>query len=142
MRVYDNFRSGNPRPIGFMEVEGLACTVSGGPVGANAYASALAGWLHGTISSSSSTCGPEPGRVRLVAGGCPGMAVRPSAKTPPGGSAIRLAHAFVADDIAMHPGAIGGLTILDVTDKSAPNLLAHRNWCPLSRRDALRIAAA
>ena len=41
-----------------------------------------------------------------------------------------LHHAVVADDFAYGSWRDGGLTILDVKDKSAPKLIAHRNWCP------------
>ena len=34
------------------------------------------------------------------------------------------------DDFAYGSWRDGGLTILDVKDKSAPKLIAHRNWCP------------
>ena len=37
---------------------------------------------------------------------------------------------MVEDDIAYGSWRDGGLTILDVKDKSAPKLIAHRNWCP------------
>ena len=36
----------------------------------------------------------------------------------------------MVDDIAYGSWRDGGLTILDVKDKSAPKLIAHRNWCP------------
>ena len=45
----------------------------------------------------------------------------------PGGA---LHHAVVADDVAYGSWRDGGLTILDVKDKTAPKLIAHRNWCP------------
>jgi hypothetical protein len=41
-----------------------------------------------------------------------------------------LHHAVVADDIAYGSWRDGGLTILDVKDKTAPKLITHRNWCP------------
>jgi hypothetical protein len=34
------------------------------------------------------------------------------------------------DDFAYGSWRDGGLTILDIKDKSAPRLVAHRNWCP------------
>ena len=36
----------------------------------------------------------------------------------------------MVDDFAYGSWRDGGLTILDVKDKSAPKLIAHRNWCP------------
>ncbi|MEX0854020.1 MAG: hypothetical protein WD036_12170 [Bauldia sp.] len=43
---------------------------------------------------------------------------------------VALHHAIVADDVAYGAWRNGGLTVLDVSDKSRPRLLAHRNWCP------------
>ena len=43
---------------------------------------------------------------------------------------MALHHAVVADDVAYGCWRDGGLTILDVADKSRPRLVAHRNWCP------------
>lgn len=43
---------------------------------------------------------------------------------------IALHHAVVVDDIAYGSWRDGGLTILDVADKSAPRLIADRSWCP------------
>jgi hypothetical protein len=41
-----------------------------------------------------------------------------------------LHHAVVVDDIAYASWRDGGLTLLDVRDKSQPKLIAHRCWSP------------
>jgi hypothetical protein len=51
-------------------------------------------------------------------------------ETPTWTKRYALHHAIVADDYAYGSWRDGGLTILDVKDKTAPKLIAHRNWCP------------
>jgi len=51
-------------------------------------------------------------------------------ETPSWQGRYALHHAIVFDDIAYGSWRDGGLTILDVKDKSAPKLLAHRVWSP------------
>ena len=51
-------------------------------------------------------------------------------ETPTWKNRYALHHAMVVDDFAYGSWRDGGLTILDVKDKSAPKLIAHRNWCP------------
>lgn len=128
MRVYDISDPANPRPIGFMEVEGLGLHRIWWVGGRYAYASAL---LDGytdhiliVIDMADPTKPRECGRWWL-----PGMHA--------GGGEVAdwkgryaLHHAVVADDFAYASWRDGGLTILDVADKSAPKLVAHRNWCP------------
>jgi hypothetical protein len=43
---------------------------------------------------------------------------------------VALHHAIVAGDTAYAAWRNGGVTLLDVADRSAPKLIAHRNWCP------------
>ena len=51
-------------------------------------------------------------------------------ETPTWNVRYALHHAVVVDDFAYGSWRDGGLTILDVKDKSAPKLIAHRKWCP------------
>ena len=129
MRVYDISDPANPRSIGFMEVEGLGLHRIWWIGGRYAYASAL---LDGftdhiliTIDMKDPTKPVEAGRWWI-----PGMhgAGGETPSWPKGRYALH--HAVVEDDIAYASWRDGGLTILDVKDKSAPALIAHRNWCP------------
>lgn len=128
MRVYDISDPANPRPIGFMEVEGLGLHRIWWVGGRYAYASALLdGFVDHILIVIDMTDPTKPracGRWWI-----PGMWAA-------GGESVSwerrwaLHHAVVADDIAYGSWRDGGLTILDVKDKTAPRLIAHRNWCP------------
>src|SRR5580692_7840082 len=128
MRVYDISDPANPRSIGFMEVEGLGLHRIWWVGGRYAYASAL---LDGftdhilmVIDMADPTKPQEVGRWWL-----PGMNAA-AGETPTWKNRHALHHAVVEGDFAYGAWRDGGLTILDVTDKSAPKLIAHRNWCP------------
>jgi len=128
MRVYDISDPANPRAIGFMEVQGLGLHRIWWTGGRYAYASAL---LDGytdhiliVIDMQEPTRPREVGRWWI-----PGMHAA-GGETPHWTNRWALHHAVVADDTAYASWRDGGLTILDVHDKSAPKLIAHRTWCP------------
>lgn len=129
MRVYDISDPANPRSIGFMEVQGLGLHRIWWTGGRYAYASALLDGFLDHIFICIDMINPakpvEVGRWWI-----PGMNIA-AGETPswPSGR-YALHHAVVEDDIAYGCWRDGGLTILDVKDKSAPKLIAHRNWCP------------
>jgi hypothetical protein len=128
MRVYDISDPANPRPIGFMEVEGLGLHRIWWVGGRYAYASAL---LDGytdhiliVIDMADPTKPVECGRWWL-----PGMHAA-GGEVPSWTNRHALHHAVVVDDVAYGSWRDGGLTILDVKDKTAPRLISHRNWSP------------
>ncbi len=128
MRVYDIKDPANPRAIGFMEVQGLGLHRIWWVGGRYAYASAL---LDGfvdhiliIIDMADPTRPVECGRWWI-----PGMHAA-GGETPYWKGRWALHHAVVADDIAYGSWRDGGLTIIDVKDKSAPKLISHRNWSP------------
>lgn len=128
MRVYDIADPANPRPIGFMAVEGLGLHRIWYVGGRYAYASAI---LDGftdhiliIIDLADPTKPHEVGRWWI-----PGMWTA-GGETPNWSTRYALHHAVVEDDIAYGCWRDGGLTILDVADKTAPKLLVHRNWSP------------
>ncbi len=128
MSVYDIKDPANPRKIGFLEVEGLGTHRIWYAGGRYAYASAL---LDGFIDHiliiidlADPTRPREAGRWWI-----PGMNAD-AGETPTWTNRHALHHAIVVDDFAYGSWRDGGLTILDVKDKSAPRLIAHRNWCP------------
>lgn len=128
MRVYDIADPANPRPIGFMEVQGLGLHRIWWTGGRYAYASALLdGFIDHifiVIDMIDPTKPVECGRWWI-----PGMNLA-AGETPHWTGRWALHHAVVEDDVAYASWRDGGLTILDVSDKTAPRLIAHRNWCP------------
>ena len=128
MRVYDLKDPANPRHIGSMEVEGLGLHRIWYVGGRYAYASAL---LDGytdhilmIIDMADPTKPREVGRWWI-----PGQHAA-GGETPTWTKRYALHHAIVADDFAYGSWRDGGMTILDVKDKSAPKLISHRVWCP------------
>ncbi len=128
LRVYDIADPAAPRAIGFMQVEGLGLHRLWWVGDRYAYASAI---LDGytdhifiIIDLADPTAPVEVGRWWM-----PGMwtAGGEVANWP---GRVALHHAVVADDVAYCSWRDGGLTILDVKDKSRPKLVSHRNWCP------------
>ncbi len=128
MRVYDISDPANPRAIGFMEVEGLGLHRLWWVGDRYAYASAI---LDGftdhiliIIDMQDPTHPREVGRWWL-----PGMwAAGGERQSRPG--RVALHHAVVSGDVAYGSWRDGGLTLLNVADKTAPKLIAHRNWSP------------
>jgi hypothetical protein len=128
LRVYDIANPAVPRPIGFMGVEGLGLHRVWWVGERYAYASAfLDGYTDHVflvIDLQDPTKPVEVGRWWI-----PGMwtAGGEVADWP---GRVALHHAVVIDDVAYGCWRDGGLTILDVKDKSRPKLVARRNWCP------------
>ena len=128
MRVYDISDPANPRPIGFIEVEGVGLHRIWWTGGRYAYASAL---LDGSIDHifisidmGDPTKPREVGRWWI-----PGMNAA-AGESPHWTGCWALHHAVVEDDIAYASWRNGGLTILDVKDPGNPSLIAYRNWSP------------
>jgi len=128
MRVYDTSNPAAPRAIGFLEVQGLGLHRIWWVGERYAYASAM---LDGftdhilvVIDLQDPTRPVEVGRWWM-----PGMwAAGGETQQQPG--RVALHHAVVHGDTAYACWRDGGLTLLDVSDKSAPKLIAHRNWSP------------
>ena len=57
---------------------------------------------------------------------------RAGGETPdwPQGKRYALHHAIIAGDTAYGSWRDGGLTLLDVKDRTQPRLISHRNWSP------------
>jgi hypothetical protein len=128
LRVYDISNPAAPRAIGFMEVEGLGLHRAWWIGERYAYASAfLDGYTDHiliVIDLADPTKPIEAGRWWL-----PGM-WREGGEVANWPGRVALHHAVVADDIAYGSWRDGGLTILDVKDKTRPKLISHRNWSP------------
>jgi hypothetical protein len=128
MRIYDTSDPANPRAIGFLEIKGLGIHRLWWVGGRYAYASAL---LDGFIDHILVIIDiADPTRPVIVGRWwMPGMWVGGGEKNDIGGR-VGLHHVVVADDVAYGCWRDGGLTLIDVKDKTSPKLISHRNWSP------------
>ena len=128
LRVYDISEPGKPKPIGFLEVEGLGLHRIWWVGDRYAYASAfLDGYTDHIlliIDMKDPAHPVEAGRWWM-----PGM-WKAGGETPDWKGRFALHHALVAGDTAYGCWRDGGLIILDIKDKAKPKLVAHRNWSP------------
>lgn len=152
LRVFDISIPAEPREIAFMPVEGVGLHRLWYTGGRWAYASALldgfTDYVLVTIDLADPTRPSIAGRWWL-----PGMH-EAAGETPDwdtGRWRYALHHAIVHGDTAYASWRDGGLTILDVSDRTAPSLVAARNWSdpfgggthtalPLPGRDLLLVA--
>lgn len=152
LRVYDIAKPGEPREIGFLSVDGIGLHRLWYVGGRWAYASALldgfSDYIFIIIDLQDPAHPTIAGRWWL-----PGMNL--AAGETPTWDASRwrygLHHAIVHGDTAYASWRDGGLTVLDVSDKANPKLIAYRNWSdpfgggthtalPLPGRDLLLVA--
>ena len=130
LAIYDIARPEAPRRIGFLPVEGGGihrCWYTGGRW---AYVSALldgfTDYIFMTVDLADPTNPREAGRWWI-----PGMNLaaheRPSW---PEARRYGLHHAIVEGDTAYAAWRDAGLVVLDVADRAAPRLVAHKNWSP------------
>ena len=128
--IYDIARPDAPRQIGFFPVDGVGAHRIWYVGGRYAYVSALidgfTDYIFLIVDVSDPTRPFEVGRYWL-----PGMN-RAAGETPTWGEGKRFAlhHGLVEGDTAYACWRDGGLTILDLADRSRPKLVAHRNWSP------------
>ncbi len=130
LAVFDVATPGAPRRIGFMPVEGGGIHRLWYVGGRWAYASALldgfSDYIFITIDMADPARPREAGRFWL-----PGMHLAAGeAPTWPAQRRYGLHHAIVHGDTAYGAWRDAGLVVMDVTDRSAPRLVVHRNWCP------------
>ncbi len=128
LRVYDITNPAKPRPIGFMPVDGFGFHRLWWVGERYVYATAL---LHGYTDHILMIIDlQDPTRPREVSRWwLPGM-WKAGGETNDFNGRVALHHAIVSGDLACAAWRNGGVTLLDVKDKAAPKLLAHRNWCP------------
>jgi hypothetical protein len=128
MRVYDISTPGQPREIGFMEVPGLGIHRLWWTGGRYAYASALLdGFTDYTLVIIDMA---NPSKPQIVGHWwLPGMKFGEETRALPPGR-VGLHHAVVEGDVAYGCWRDGGVTLIDVSDKGAPQLISHRNWSP------------
>ena len=130
MAIYDISRPQSPRRIGFFPVEGVGIHRIWYVGGRWAYVSALldgfTDYILLIVDLADLTRPVEAGRFWL-----PGMN-RAAGELPTWGEGRRhaLHHAVVEGDTAYACWRDGGLTLIDLADRTAPRLIAHRNWSP------------
>jgi len=130
MAVYDIANPQEPRKIGFMPVEGGGIHRIWYVGGRWAYASVLldgfTDYIFITIDMNDPTQPKEAGRYWL-----PGMNTA-AGETPDWEPTRRngLHHAIVHGDTAYGAWRDAGLVMMDVSDRTAPSLITHRNWSP------------
>jgi hypothetical protein len=130
LRVYDIANPEQPREIGFMPVEGIGPHRLWYVGGRYAYASIHFADFSDHIFTVIDL--QDPTKPQIVGRWWqPGMWTG-GGETPtwPKGRRYALHHALVAGDLAFGAWRDGGLTVLDVSDKTQPKLLAYRNTDP------------
>lgn len=131
MAVYDIADPANPRRISFLPVDGVGVHRLWYTGGRWAYASVLPDGYTDYIFRVIDLA--DPVRPRWAGSWhLPGM--HTAGGEVPGWDAVRwryaLHHAIIDGDTAYASWRDGGLTLLDVSDREAPRLIAHRNWSP------------
>jgi hypothetical protein len=130
MAIYDISKPAAPRQIGFFPVDGVGVHRIWYAGGRWAYVSALPDGYTDYILLIVDLADPskpiEAGRYWLPGMHKAGGEVRSWGE----GRRFALHHAVVAGDTAFACWRDGGLTVLDVADRSAPKLISHRNWSP------------
>ena len=128
--VYDIANPAQPRRIGFMPVEGGGIHRIWYVGGRWAYVSAMldgfTDYIFMTVDMADPTKPKEAGRYWL-----PGM--NTAAGESPDWAPTRrygLHHAIVNGDTAYGAWRDGGLVMMDVSDRTRPKLITHRNWSP------------
>ncbi|MEK9723643.1 MAG: hypothetical protein VW405_09195 [Rhodospirillaceae bacterium] len=129
MSVYDIKNPAEPKEIAFMPVDGGGIHRLWYTGGNWAYASVLldgfTDYIFMTIDMSDPTNPKEAGRYWL-----PGM--NAAAGEVPDDASKRggLHHAIIHGDTAYAAWRDAGMVILDIADRTNPNLICHRNWSP------------
>jgi hypothetical protein len=131
VQVCDISKPGAPRPIGFLQTDGLGCHRLWYDGGRYAYGSihwdGFSNHILGIIDLADPTKPELVGQWWL-----PGM--NQAAGEVPGWKSRRvgLHHALVAGDLAYCAWRDECLVILDISNKTAPNLVRHMTWRPSS----------
>ena len=131
MRVYDIRNPEEPREIGFLPIDGVGTHRIWYTGGRWAYASALlkgfADFCLITIDMTDPTKPTIAGRWWI-----PGQNLAAGEKPSWDSNKWRygLHHALVAGDVAFGAWRDGGMTIIDVKDRTKPELIVHKNWAP------------
>ncbi|MDX5627819.1 MULTISPECIES: LVIVD repeat-containing protein [unclassified Brenneria] len=130
LRIFDISTPDKPREISFLALDGIGIHRIWYVGGRWAYVSALLDGYSDYIFLTIDLADPKRPEV---AGSywLPGMHTAGGEKPDwPEGKRYALHHAIVSGDTAYGSWRDGGLTLLDMSDRSAPKLISHRNWSP------------
>lgn len=130
LAVYEISEPAKPRRIGFMPIAGAGAHRIWYVGERWAYVSALidgfTDYIFMTVDMTDPTRPREAGRYWI-----PGMNLAQGERPGwPASSRYGLHHAIVHADTAYAAWRDAGMVVLDVADRAAPKLIAHRNWCP------------
>lgn len=128
--IYDIKNPTEPRPVGFLPLEGLGVHRVWYVGGRWAYVSALLDGFTDYIFLVVDLADPSQPRAagRWWLPGMNAAAGEVSAALP--GKRWALHHAIVDGDTAYASWRDGGLTLLDLKDREKPALISHKNWSP------------
>nr|WP_113864591.1 LVIVD repeat-containing protein [Brenneria salicis]NMN92161.1 hypothetical protein [Brenneria salicis ATCC 15712 = DSM 30166]RBP67495.1 hypothetical protein DES54_1017 [Brenneria salicis ATCC 15712 = DSM 30166]RLM32516.1 hypothetical protein BHG07_01465 [Brenneria salicis ATCC 15712 = DSM 30166] len=130
LRIFDISIPDKTREISFLSLDGIGIHRIWYVGGRWAYVSALLDGYSDYIFLTIDLADPQhpqvAGRYWL-----PGMHTAGGEKANwPEGKRYALHHAIINGDTAYGSWRDGGLTLLDVSDRSQPRLISHRNWSP------------
>lgn len=130
LRIFDISTPDKPREISFLSLDGIGIHRIWYVGGRWAYVSALldgySDYIFLTIDLADPKRPEVAGRYWL-----PGMhTAGGETSTWPDGKRYALHHAIISGDTAYGSWRDGGLTLLDVSDRTDPQLISHRNWSP------------
>ncbi|MFJ5378463.1 LVIVD repeat-containing protein [Pectobacterium sp. CHL-2024] len=130
LRIFDISTPDKPREISFLPLDGIGIHRIWYVGGRWAYVSALldgySDYIFLTIDLADPPRPEVAGRYWL-----PGMHTAGGETASwPEGKRYALHHAIISGDTAYGSWRDGGLTLLDVSDRTNPQLISHRNWSP------------
>ncbi|PWD67143.1 LVIVD repeat-containing protein [Pectobacterium versatile] len=130
LRIFDISTPDKPREISFLPLDGIGIHRIWYVGGRWAYVSALLDGYSDYIFLTIDLAYPQrpevAGRYWL-----PGMHTAGGETASwPEGKRYALHHAIISGDTAYGSWRDGGLTLLDVSDRTNPQLISHRNWSP------------
>ncbi|MGQ7743382.1 LVIVD repeat-containing protein [Pectobacterium brasiliense] len=130
LRIFDISTPDKPREISFLPLDGIGIHRIWYVGGRWAYVSALLDGYSDYIFLTIDLADPQrpevAGRYWL-----PGMHTAGGETVSwPEGKRYALHHAIISGDTAYGSWRDGGLTLLDVSDRTNPQLISHRNWSP------------
>ncbi|MEQ9923882.1 MULTISPECIES: LVIVD repeat-containing protein [Pectobacterium] len=130
LRIFDISTPDKPHEISFLPLDGIGIHRIWYVGGRWAYVSALLDGYSDYIFLTIDLADPQhpevAGRYWL-----PGMhSAGGETASWPEGKRYALHHAIISGDTAYGSWRDGGLTLLDVSDRTNPQLISHRNWSP------------
>ncbi|KGA24637.1 hypothetical protein AO825_11795 [Pectobacterium brasiliense] len=130
LQIFDISTPDKPREISFLPLDGIGIHRIWYVGGRWAYVSALLDGYSDYIFLTIDLADPQrpevAGRYWL-----PGMHTAGGETASwPEGKRYALHHAIISGDTAYGSWRDGGLTLLDVSDRTNPQLISHRNWSP------------